>query len=233
MEDEQIINENTSENVELKVQKSNNEHLVKWLVGIGFVISIIILIVIKSQNPEFPLKYIIIIFSFILVAAIILFFGFDIYRKYQQKITTVEKESKLPEVATEEQLKRRVESILSSDEFQNHVKRFLNIKQQFINKNLVYDFEIKPLYNDKTNDDIIHIIINAHYIERLPTILFNPSSGELYKSINAASTNPFQSADIEKTEIFNPLTNTVIKTAKKTHTKDNIKKNNITKEELA
>jgi len=200
----------------IKKDENNKEKIVRILTVVFSIFIIIALIIIKTQNPSFPFKWIVIIIMIVLIFGIIFFFSFSIYHKvFEDK---KEEEEKLPNVATEEQLKQKVYEVINSVEYKNHIKKFLDIKQQIINGNLIYDFSIEPLYDDKkSKKNIIHVIINAHFINRIPTVLYDPSVVELKRAINLCSTNPTADADVEKTEMFNPLTNTVIKTSKKTH----------------
>lgn len=219
------MTEEVKENkIEIENPKADKEKMVKWVVAIIFLFSIATLIIIKLQKPDFKLTYVLLIGAFILVISLILFFGFDIFKKYKDATTKKLDEEKLPPAASEEQLKKRIESILLSAEYQNHIKQYKSIKLYTVNKNLIYDFEIEPLYSDVKQSDIIHIVINAHYLDRLPTIMYNPSSYEVARVINATSSNPLPEANIEKTEVYNPITQNVIKTQKKTFQKKDDKK---------
>jgi hypothetical protein len=209
----------TKENEVVVLEQANKGKMFKIIAGVIIFLTIIILGAIKVQNPDFPLKYIILIGIIVLFIGLIAYFGFDIYRKFDNYKDVSKKEDKLPPIATPEQLMKRIEGILMNEIYQNHVKEWKNIKQQIVGSNLIYDFEIVPLYTEYTNKDIFHIIINAHFIDRIPTILINPTPNgrEIFRAINMASLNPTPGVDIEKTEIFNPMTNTIVKTEKKTH----------------
>lgn len=210
--------------------ENNKKSLTKWLVAIGFIFLLVVLITIKVQVDSFVWSYFFIILAFLVVIFFILFFGFGIFKKFNENKEKIKAEDKLPPVASKEQLKKECEKILSSEEYENHVKQYLNIIPKFINKNLIYDFEIIPLYNDKTNKDIIHLIFNAHYIDRYPAILFNPSPQKINEAMNAMSTNPNPDAEVERRTEVDLLTGKEVSYEKKTPGKLNEKKDEPKKE---
>jgi len=216
----------------LNFYEKNKTSLTKWLVVIGFIFSVVALIVVKSQVESFATKYFVMIFVFLVIISLILYFGFGIIKKYQDNKSKLVSEEKLPPVASEEQLKNRCEQIMKSVQHRNHIKRYLNVNFKYINKNLIYDFEIIPEYNDKTSDDVIHIILNAHYIDRLPSFLYNPSPQKVAAAMNDASSSPNPDAEIERRQETDLLTGKEIIYEKKTPGNTNAKKTE-NKKELA
>jgi len=221
---------------EIKVNNENRtEKLVQIIAGLITFFIILTLVIIKLQKPEFALKWVFIIGGIVLIFGILAFFSFKIYHKVSDEKEI--KEEKLPKIATEEQLKLRCMEILSSIHHQNHIKKWGNIKHQIINGNSIYDFEIFPLYNRELGqEDIIHIIINAHFIDRLPNILYyeknKVNNAEIKHAINMSSTNPFPDADIRRKRIYNPITGTTVETSEKTYKEKEKKKEKFKKEDL-
>ena len=211
-------------------EKSNKETLFKLIVSVFFVLFWTILIYIKIQNENFKIGYFILIGVIITIVGLIFFFGFSIYRKYQNVVHKEKDEEKLPPSTSIEALKLQIESLLQGEEFRNHVKRYLSITPHNVNKNLIYDFEIEPLYVDNGKDRI-NIIINSHYPERFPAIKFNATKQELYRVVNDSSINPEPPVQIERNKMWNPLTQTFVETEKKTPTKHEEKEK--PKEDLA
>jgi hypothetical protein len=223
----------SNEEVLVKEKPVDKVKTTKVLVIIGLIFSIAVMIIVKVQNPDFPFKYIIIIFAFLLVISIILFFGFDALKKYKDVLSIKTKEKKLPPVASEEVLINKVSTILSSPVYQNHIKQILNVKKEIIGRNNIYDFEILPLHSEKTKNDVIHIIINAHYIDELHTVLYNPSRYEIIRAMNKCSTSPEPDADIERRRETDLLTGRQVMYEKKTHLGKYKRKPEKTTEDLA
>lgn len=213
------MNEQITQNTEVVAPRDTEKDkkgLTKWLVGIGFIFLLIVLITVKVQVESFAWTYFFVILAFLVVIFFILFFGFSIFKKFQENKEKIMSEEVLPPVASKERLKKECEKILMSEEYENHVKQYLNIVPKFINKNLIYDFEILPLYSDKTNKDIMHLIFNAHYIDRYPAILFNPSPQKISECMNAMSTSPNPDAEVERRTEVDLLTGKEVSYEKKT-----------------
>jgi hypothetical protein len=179
------------------------------------------LIFYKIQNPEFSLKAILLIGSFLIIVASILFFGFDIYKKYSE--VKEDKSDELPKSLSKEELKVKIKELVESQEYQNHIKSWGEVKSYTVNKNLIYSFDIEPLYIDN-NRERLTIVINSHFPENHPAVLFNANSKDVYKAVNSASTNPEPPSMIEKTEMFNPMTQVAMRTERRTPSNKKIKK---------
>lgn len=216
--------EQSQENVVIEKPKNTKEFIFKIIVACCSVLIIAALILYKMQNPEFSLRMVILIIAFLIIISLGLIFGFSLYRKFHILKDEHEKSAELPKSLNKEELKKMVKNLLESKEYQNHIKRWDNIRSYTINKNLIYCFEIEPLYIDDNNKKIA-VIINSHFPNNQPTILFNYSDRDIYRAVNSASTNPEPPAEIEKTEVYNPMTQTMMKTEKrKPKSKKNEKK---------
>lgn len=214
----------------IKPEKSTKEKVFKIAIAIIFSFFIIILIYYKIQTPSFKWGWFILIGVILVVVSSILIFGFNINRWIKLKNDEKNK-VELPEPASEELLKLRVKTVIESELYKNHIKKYLNVTPHNINNNLILDFELELLYNEQ-KDDICHVVINSHFINRLPAVIFNPKSYTLNKVINDASSKPFMAPNIERSEVFNPITQTYQKLEKKTQNIE-VKKDDKKQEDLA
>jgi len=103
--------------------KDNRVKLIKIITVIVFVFILIATVYYKIQNPDFSLKLLLLLIFFITVVALILFFGFDIYKKFE-KIKEKVKDEEVNNPVSEEILKFKIKNIIESKEFENHVRKF-------------------------------------------------------------------------------------------------------------
>ena len=206
------------------------ERMMKILVPIFTVIFIIILVLVKIQNPEFPFGYVILIGVVILIIGGVGFFGFDIAQRFQ-KLKKGKKDKKiLPEPADTQLLWKKVQNALTNDIYQDHIKEYIDTINHSVGKNmksLVVEFQAHTLYRPRLR---CSILINANYPNRLPTVLFEPDAYKLRQAIQSMSFDPEDPADEEETIIRNEMTGNVSTTKKKTH-KQKDKQNIIEKKE--
>lgn len=219
--------EETKEEKEIVQQaKVNKMSLTRKIVITIFFFLSVLLIYIKWTNPDFQIKYLLIIFAVMIILALGFYYGFDFFKKYKDLKNKLTSSKDLPDPATPEELMAIVEDTLRSPQFQNHVKRWIGYNQETVNRNLIYNFEIEPLYADNGKDRV-NIIVNAHFPNRLPTVRFAMNVREQHRAINSASTDPEPPAETEETESINNLTGTTIKVKKR---KPTIKKEEEKKE---
>jgi hypothetical protein len=223
--------ETTGEEESLKKEKPRRESLVKWLSVIFVIIVVVILFIIKWQNPDFPLKWVFIIGIPLIIIGAIVFFAFDIYRKYQEHKAKTEK-GVLPPAASEETILKRLNDEVTNNNRRNHIKRYIP-QRHTVGKNLIYLFSLQLLYADEDLGNTAYAIVNAHYPDDIPTLLPGTVSlREVKLAVNAASLNPEPEPDVEVTTSESPLLGTKTTTRKTAH-RGRPKKKPQSKEELA
>jgi hypothetical protein len=213
-EEKVVVNENKDKNTIQKLLK-----IVSVLIAVG---SLVLMIFLKVK-----LKIFIPIMVGIVIIAVILWFGFELYNRiFIKKKKEIEK-GELPEPIGEEELKQRVKEIIENDIWQNHVKRWISIKQKNDKKNLRYAITFEPLYTMFEDRSIkrITFIINANYPERMPSVFFDAKEDKINRELNDASIDPEPDPDIKETDIYNQLTGNYVRTREKTSSnKPEIKK---------
>ena len=98
---------------------------------------------------------------------------------------------------------------LTNPRWRDHVKRYVNVITHTVGKHRkaqVVEFQCEALYKKGK----CHIILNAHYPDRMPTVLFDPSPLVLHKAINSMSFDPEEMPEKEKIVTENLLTGTRI-----------------------
>jgi len=211
--------ENEEKEVEKVEVKTSKEKLFRYLIGIAAFVTIAILIIVKIQNQDFPLIWFFIVGGGFILLLLIPY----IYQKVIEAINKgkgKEKSDELPEPASQEELWGIAKKSLTNENYQNHIREHLKTVLHTVGKNLIYEFKVETLYGNQ----VCHIIINAHFPDRIPGVLFEPDKYELNKIINSQSTNPESDPDEEVTTTENPLTGTKIETHKKIHHKKEKKK---------
>lgn len=201
------------------VQNKNREKMMKIIIPIFAVILLTILIIVKQQNPDFALKYVILIGAVIIIVALIGFFGFNVANTIATLKEKDKKNKSLPEPADTLVLWEKAKIALTNNVYRDHIKEYVTTINHSVGKNLkslVVEFKVVSLYRPR---QICSILINANYPSRLPTVLFDPTTGDLNKAIQSMSFDPEDPADTEETTISNPVTGITSTTKKKTHAK--------------
>lgn len=213
---------------ETKYNKYSIENIVRYIGIVLLITGIIVVIIIKTSSPDFPLFKIGIILGILVFIAILTYFGGNLYKKFLSHEDLLVKK-----VATREELLDIVKTCLVNEFYMNHVKQIISNKNYLIgktNKTTIAIFEVKPLYGKK--EDKYYILINANHIERLPSILLNPGSGELNKAINMLADEPEEEPNTEELTTFNPTLGITTTQKKVLHALEN-KKIEEKKEDLA
>jgi hypothetical protein len=208
--EEKVIEEKTEK------AKASTEKLLKiWSVGIGIFL-ILSLIVIKVQNPDFPLKWVLIISGIVLFICLFIFFSFAIFRKSHKEEEKQKTPRGLPQPASLATLRGICESSLTNRYFANHTTGCLREYYTSAGKNhdRIYVYVTKALYFQNMREGKVYIIVNSHYPLDLRSVLIDPTSTELTKCINYLSTAPEEEPNTEETSIYNPLTQTIVNTRK-------------------
>jgi len=197
----------------------NRESMMKILVPIFVTVFIIILVLVKKQNPDFPLGYVILIGAVILVLGGIAFFGFGIAHKFQKIKDKDKNKNTLPEPADDKILWDKAMFALTNPIYQDHIKDYVQTINHSVGKNmksLVVEFQVHSVYRPRV---LCSILLNANYPNRLPTVLFEPNVYQLRQAIQSMSFDPEDPANEEETIVHNALTGTTATTKKKTFNK--------------
>jgi len=210
--------EGKTESLDIKPESKEKglERYFKYFAGVGIILGVVGVIAYSRYNPEFPLFWVVVIIVGLVAIALLSFFGFGWKKKYEEYKKKHEEEDRIPPPASKERVMDVMWTALTNDTFYNHVKEVQNITPHNIGDNLIYDFKVKPLYSKPSKDDVVHIIINANYLDRIPAVIFNPTATQRAKSINAMSTKPKDEPDTEVTRSSNAMFGTETETVKRT-----------------
>jgi hypothetical protein len=175
------------------------------------VVIILIVLVLVSYYTDFSVWIIVGIAGGIIFIGFTIFFMASIIRKVRGIREKEEEMSLLPRPKTLEELYILVEMSLKNPKYRDHVEVWGDVTPNTVGKNSIYDFEVKPLYYPGK----CHIIINAHYPDK-KAILFDPPTPVVKSTTNRLSTAPLEEPDIERSELWNPITQTWQTTEKRT-----------------
>ncbi len=200
--------------------KSPKEKRMKIIVPIIAVSVLILLFFIKSQNPNFGLKYVLIIAGFILIFSGIAFWGAEITDRFNKIKNKDGDKNILPEPVSSDVLWQKAKYSLTNEIYRDHIKKIEKVVNHSVGKNkksLVVEFQVKTLNNSAQT---CHIILNANYPNRMPTVLFEPTIYELNRAIQSMSFDPEDPANEEEIVVKNDITGITATTKKKTFTKN-------------
>jgi hypothetical protein len=198
--------------------------------GAFLAISVLVLIVYKTQNPEFQLRNVFLIAVGLLIIGIGIFFSSELWHFFRKKRDKDEDETKLPKPASPEEMKQILKSILEAPKqvggYENHIKYIAVQRPRDIGNNNMYHFRIVPLYRDRdpVSGKIINhfdFMFNAHYPE--PAIDVNLSNTMVKSVLNSMSKNKEDIPDVEESVSFDPLSGREVryrKTSKKKKEKE-------------
>lgn len=185
--------ERTRKTEVIETKRWSLQWLLKMMAVLVVVFSIALLIFLGVA-----LKWVLIISGILLAIGIISYLIFHFYRKKEEEEKKKDKEEKLPEPAKPEQIWNKVKKCLTNEEFKDHIKenKYKDVRRHPGGREgeRIYEFVADALYNDKQ----VHIIINAHYPDEIPTILFEPSKFELRMAVNSMSTKPKEEPSTEE-----------------------------------
>lgn len=196
---------------ELKDKKNNLERLLKWLLillGVGLIILIVIL---KIQNPELSLKYFMIVSGSILLLLLLIYFGNKFYKKYNEIREKNLNFNKLPPPITLEQASELIEEQLKHPRYADYVMgwrshKFFEVGKKIKSLILLVELDKTPYHNGQD----LFFVINMHYPKERYSIIiqdkYNPL--EISRAVNALAIEPIDDPDTEIIEEKNPLLGT-------------------------
>lgn len=217
-----------------EVAKGNTNKTLKIFSVAFAVFVLIVLVVLKINNPDFPLVWVLAIGGAVLLICALVFFSFNIFDMFGKTDKEEKTEKGLPQPASLATLRGIAENALTNKYFANHTTGCLREYYNTAGKNhdRIYVYVTKALYSSNMKEGKVFIIINAHYPTDLKNILIDPTSSELSKCINSLSSAPIDEPNTEETNIFNPITQTYVTTKKVEKPKEEIKKEEKKEEDL-
>lgn len=179
----------------------NKEKLFRIVGSIVSVVVLIILIIIKTNKPDFPLFWFIGGIIFIIVFFISFFWGFTIYRKYQEATSSKLEEGKLPPAISLEQARELIRQLLVRPEYSDYEVGWKNHKvftvgEQVKSRVLLVHLSPTPY----SSDPFQFIVLNLHMPRELWSYISQKkyNMGELMRAVNAAGIDPNPEPDVEK-----------------------------------
>jgi hypothetical protein len=222
-----------------KEEKRSNTSMVIWISVILFLSIIVILFVIRANNPNFNIQKILIWGGSIALFFLVVLGGFWYLNKNKH---TIEEEAKkkvlaLPQPITLAECRNFVKRAMYDPVYAQYLCDPL-IEGPIIvgknQKNSIYVFVAEGMYKNSGITNNYAILINMHYPEIYRKILVKPTpftSYELVKIANLLSTSPEDEPDTRETEEQNPLLG-YYKKVKETQHKKEEKKEIKEKEDL-
>jgi hypothetical protein len=206
-----------TEVVENKNTKNRLKQIILWSI-VGFLLLSIILFTISSQNPDFPIKIIVIVLAVILILSGFTFGGFFLYKKFNVKTEVKDNKTGVPVASSQKEIELKLTEFILSK--RNHIKRIVDIIPFSIGKNEIYAYNLDLLYEDGKNGKNVYVIINSNYINKTFSIVnaddITPS--KLNRVANGMSMSP-EVVDNEVTEEENPMLGTKRRITKTIHSK--------------
>lgn len=188
---EEIVEERTKD----------KEKLFRVIGTIFSLVVIIVLIIIKVNKPEFPLFWFIGGIILIIIFFFAMFFGFTLYRKYQEAMAKKNLEGKLPPAITLEQADQLIKQLLVKPNYSDYAVGWLQHRVYVVGehtKSRVLLVHLSP--TPYSSAPYQFIIMNLHYPKELYSYItqkkYNP--GELTKMVNALSCDPKDEPDYER-----------------------------------
>ncbi len=132
----------------------------------------------------------------LLIVTVFIYFIIEFISKNKNKLN--EESIIIPKAVGIGELKENAKQKISSFDYWNHIKRFGKIIPHSYGKNLIYQFDIDLLYEDRKLDKKCIFLINANYPSRYSILPYSSTFYLVKKSANALSMNPELDPDIEK-----------------------------------
>lgn len=171
------------EETQKEIIEKPKDHKFAFFKGLIIILTLIswgvaLYIIFKTDTKP---TFFIIVSSILTIIGIISFINKQVFEKFKSK----DKEDKdaIPKPATEEQLKKKVKEFIESEIVQDHIEDFIEFQGFNFHGESIWYFKIRKYLDRK----IVFVIINANYIEELPTILIDPKRYELLRAMKMKS----------------------------------------------
>ena len=179
----------------------NKEKLFRIVGSIVSVVVLIILIIIKTNKPDFPLFWFIGGIIFIIVFFISFFWGFTIYRKYQEATSSKLEEGKLPPAISLEQARELIRQLLVRPEYSDYECGWKDHEIHVIGENIksrILLVHLSPTAYSTASFQFI--IMNMHYPRELYSYISQKkyNRGELMRLVNSLAVDPKIDPNIER-----------------------------------
>jgi len=219
-----MVNE---EEIKTQEKKQSKEKLFKILSSIVGFSLLITLIIIKVQVPDFQLFLFVGGIIVIVVLFLGFFFGFSIYRKFQENQEKLKGEDKLPSAITIEQADILITEFLRSPRYADYnvgwmYHKVYNAGEDKKSRILLVRLSPTPY----TIAPFQYFIMNLHYPKELCSYVtqFKLNTAEISRTVNALAVRPMDSPDTRITEEESPLTGVKRRTVETTQKKKEAKK---------
>ncbi len=213
--------------IEEPKKENKKQNILRVIAGIIVGIAIILIIIYKINNPEFPLSTLIIVILVICIVGAGIFFINIIYKKLSKKVSETIDEDGVPKASSIDEIEKELEKFMNKR--MNHIKipdGITPMYSQSIGKNTIYCFKVKFLYEDSEFGEEAYILVNSNYLHEKSPIMASTKSGTkvLTSLANGLSNLPMQEPDIEESIEENPLLGTKRSTKKTTYKEKKQKK---------
>jgi uncharacterized integral membrane protein len=185
----------------IEEKNKSKETLFRIIGAIISVVVLIILIVIKKNRDSFPLFWFIAGIILIIIFFLLMFFGFTLYRKYQEAFEKKEAEGKLPPAITLEQADQLIKELLVKPNYSDYAVGWLQHRVYVVGEHTKSKVLLVHLVPTPYSTAAFQfIVMNLHYPRELYSYItqkkYNPA--ELGKIVNALSNDPKDEPDYEK-----------------------------------
>lgn len=198
-------------------KEDNRSKLIKYLAVIVSVVILLVLIIVKRNNPEFKTWIIYIVAGVLGLISLIIWFGMDFLKKlseYKQK-----EKIDIPKPKNVEELKNKLKRVIEDDDtYMNHIKGYGKVLSKKVENEIIYYFYLELEYEDENLGKKVHALINANYPERYAILEEKNSSYEINKAIKEMGIT--KDPDVETRKDYDPLTGRIVEYQKKTHSKN-------------
>lgn len=216
-----MVDEEKKETISAEVEEKNaksKEKLFKVIGAIVSVVILIILIVIKSQKPEFPLFWFVGGIIFLLIFFLAMWFGFSIYRKYQEAVEKEKSSKELPPAITLEQADALIRELLQRPNYADYSCGWDTHKVYVIGEHIksrVLLVKLSP--TPYSSAPYQFIAMNLHYPKELYSFITQVklNTSEISRIVNSLACDPVAEPDTERRIETDLLTGKKIEYVKK------------------
>lgn len=183
------------------------------------ILVIIILIIVKYNDPEFPSGVVFFVILVAVVFTIFVIWGSNIFALFKNK-GNAQNGSTQPEPISDEACYEMVEEAMRHPRYADRIGSIHEDGSESVGDKIKSD--VYTLYFTGTKKPIKQYayIINKHFPDKKKKVLVNPSSAYIRSTKNNLATSPAEPADVEETTIENPMTGNRMTTKKTSHKKN-------------
>lgn len=178
------------------------------LITIFIIIASIVLIIIKANNVNFKLGYLLLSIAGVII--VLSFFGYGFHFLFNKKLGLAEdkKEEKLPPAITVEEAREIAINAVKNKVYADYIIDCKGETSEHLGKNiksLVYCYIAQGKYEDA----LYYVILNRHFPNQTISILIDPSDDEILRAKILSAVYPEEAPSVKKTRLENPMTGVV------------------------